>query len=454
MTRAAAASAAVERLSREAVTLDDLLENGQGVGRIDGLVVFVTGGLPGETARVAVDSVKRNYISAHVVSIEKASPQRVASICPVFPMCGGCQVLHLGYDAQLMWKRRMVMDALTRLGGLTGSPVDDVVPTPADVGVRYRNKVGLVTRFHAGEMQLGFYASRTHRVVRIERCPVLLPRLDAAVQALVGLAKDVPQPFSAAKHIVARASATGDDLVISFNGEKPNKALGGIAQELRHRIPALTGLCNTWEPENENAQFGSRFATIWGAPTLHETVAGAQLRFGITSFFQINTAVLELIAQRLLAELAGARRVVDLYCGVGTFAVILGMHGVASTGVEWFKPAADECAANAAANGVVNAAFEHASALEAVSGERGRTLLAGADAVILDPPRKGCEPLVLAAIARHAVRRIVYVSCNPATLARDAKMLVEAGYRIDRVTPYDMFPQTGHVEVVTIFSKT
>jgi 23S rRNA (uracil1939-C5)-methyltransferase len=454
LARAAADSAAVQRLIREPITLDDLLENGQGVGRIDGLVVFVTGGLPRETVRVAVDAVKRNYASAHVVSVEKPSPDRVASICAVFPTCGGCQVLHLAYAAQLAWKRRMVSDALTRLGGLAGVTVDDVIPTPAEVGTGYRNKVGLVTRFHDSEMQLGFYAARTHRVVGIERCPVLLPRLDAAVQALVGLAKEAPQPFSAAKHIVARASATGSELVVSFNGDKPNKALGAIAEEVRRRIPALTGLVSSWEPDSENAQFGKRSATLWGAPALHETVAGAHLRFGIASFFQINAAILELIAQRLLAELGGARRVVDVYCGVGTFAVILGMHGVASTGVEWFKPAADECAANAAANGVVNAAFEHASALEAVSGERGRTLLTGADAVILDPPRKGCEPQVLAAIAQHRVGRVVYVSCNPATLARDAKALVEAGYRIDRVTPYDMFPQTGHVEIVTTFSKT
>jgi 23S rRNA (uracil1939-C5)-methyltransferase len=452
--RAAADSAAVQRLTREPITLDDLLENGQGVGRIDGLVVFVTGGLPGETVRVAVDAVKRNYASAHVVSIEQPSPDRVPSICAVFPTCGGCQVLHLGYAAQLSWKRRMVSDALTRLGGQSGVAVDEVVPTPAHVDTGYRNKVGLVTRFHAGEMQLGFYAARTHRVVGVERCPVLLPRLDAAVQALVGLAKELPQPFSAARHVVARASTTGSELVVSFNGDKPNKALGAIADELRQRIPALTGLVSTWEPENENTQFGKRFATLWGVPALHETIAGAHLRFGIASFFQINTAILELIAQRLIGELAGARRVIDLYCGVGTFAVILGLHGVASTGVEWFKPAADECAANAAANGVVNAAFEHASALDAVSGERGRTLLTGADAVILDPPRKGCEPQVLAAIAQQRVARIVYVSCNPATLARDAKTLVEAGYRIDRVTPYDMFPQTGHVEIVMIFSKT
>jgi 23S rRNA (uracil1939-C5)-methyltransferase len=453
LTKPAADSAAVQRVSREPIDLNDLLENGQGVGRADGLVVFVTGGLPGERVRIAVDAIKRNYASAHVKAVERASPDRVESICPVFPACGGCQVLHLSLAAQLDWKRRMVGDALTRLGGIADVVVDEVVPTPTAIGVGYRNKVGLVTRFHSGTMQLGFYAARSHRVVAIERCPVLLPKLDAAVKALVALAKDAPQPFSAARHIVARASATGDELVVSFNGDRPNRALGALTDEVRSRISGLTGLVNSWDPENENAQFGKRFATLFGAPTMHERIAGADLRFGIESFFQINTAVLELIAQRLVSDLAGARRVVDLYCGVGTFAVILGMHGIASTGVEWFKPAAAECAANAAANGVINAAFEHASAVEAVSGERGRTLLTGADAVIVDPPRKGCEPQVLAAIAQHKVARIVYVSCNPATLARDARALVDAGYRLERVTPYDMFPQTGHVEALALFSK-
>ena len=453
MTRAVADSAAA-RLAREPITLDDLLENGQGVGRVDGLVAFVTGGLPGETVRVAVDAVKRNYVSAHVTAIETPSPKRVPSICPVFPRCGGCQALHLAYDAQLEWKRRMLADALRRLGGLADVEIDATVPTPASVGAGYRNKVSLVTRFADGAMQLGFYEARSHRIVPIEACPVLLPRLDEAVKRLVEMAKEMPQPFSGARHVVARASATGEELVVSFNGAKPNKAAGAYVDDLRARIPELTGVVASWELESENAVFGARSATLWGSPMLKETVAGAALRFGIESFFQINTAVLEVIAQRLVEELSGAARVVDLYCGVGTFAVILGRHGVSTTGVEWFKPAVDEAAANAAANGVVNAAFEHASAVDAVSGERGRTLLAGTGAVILDPPRKGCEPQVLNALADHGVSRIVYVSCNPATLARDASTLVARGYTVQRATPYDMFPQTGHVEIVTTFKKT
>lgn len=449
-----AADSAAAALSHDALTLDGLLENGQGVGRAGGIVAFVSGGLPGETVRIAVDAVKRNYVSAHVRSIEQASPDRVVPFCPVFATCGGCQTQHLAYAAQLVWKQRMVGDALARLGGLRDVSVDETIASPnAQRQTGYRNKASLVTLFSGGQMRLGFYAARTHRVVAIQGCPVLLPRLNAAVSELITYAGANPRPFAAAHNVVARASATGDALVLSFNGAKPNRALGALVDDLRAHVKGLTGLTSSWERENENAIFGDRFATLWGQPVLEESVAGAQLRFGITSFFQINVAVLELIAQHVVAELSAARRVVDMYCGVGTFGVILGKRGVSSTGVERFKPAADEAVANASRNGVVNAAFEHADAVEALSGERGRTLLAHAGAVILDPPRKGCEPPVLSALAVNAVPKIVYISCNPATLARDAKMLVAQGYQLERVTPYDMFPHTGHVEVVVTFVR-
>jgi 23S rRNA (uracil1939-C5)-methyltransferase len=300
-------------------------------------------------------------------------------------------------------------------------------------------------------MRLGFYAARSHRVVPIEHCPVTIERLDAAIRELVKLAAEQPQLFGGVRHVVARASVTDRQLVISFNSERPNKALSAAVDIVRARIQAMTGLVTNWEPASENAVFGKRFATLWGSPLTTEHVAGASLTFGAASFFQINTPVLEAIARHLEAALAGARRVVDLYCGVGTFGVILGKRGIASTGVEALKDAVEEAAANAAANGVTCAAFEHASAAQAVAGERGRTLFAGADAVIVDPPRRGCDPEVIAAIVNHRPARVEYVSCNPATLARDAKMLVAAGYRLRSVAPFDMFPQTGHIEVLAEF---
>jgi 23S rRNA (uracil1939-C5)-methyltransferase len=446
------ARSAAEAVAAQPLVLDDLLENGQGVGRVDGLVTFVTGGLPGERVRVAVDSVKRTYVSAHVVAIEAPSPDRVDAGCPVFPRCGGCQTLHYRYESQLAWKQRLVSDALTRLGGLHDVIVDPTIAPVGDPRAGYRNKVTLVTRYTGGAMRLGFYEARSHRVVPIERCPVLLPRLDAAVAQLVRFAADEPEGFSGITHVVARASSTGDELVVSFNGEKPNKRLGSLTGELVARIPALTGVAISWDLAGENAVFGRRQATLWGSPVVRETVAGATFSFGVASFFQINAATLELIAQRLIERLKGARRFIDLYCGVGTFSVILGKRGVASSGVESFAPAVGEAAANAAENGVTNAAFEHASVADALAGERGRTLLGGADAVLLDPPRKGCEPEILAALSENKVARVLYLSCNPATLARDAKSLAASGYRLERVAPFDMFPHTGHVEALAEFT--
>jgi 23S rRNA (uracil1939-C5)-methyltransferase len=334
-----------------------LLENGQAVGRIDGLVTFVTGGLPGERVRIAVDEVKRKHAAAHVVSIEEASKDRVDAGCPVFPRCGGCQTLHLRYGAELVWKRRLVADAIARIGGLKDVDVAEVVTAQPDGG-GYRNKVGLVCTWEHGAARLGFYAARSHRVVPIEGCPVLVPRLQDAVEKLVLFAREAPQAMRGVRHVVARASATQRELVVSFNGREPNKALGAAVPELLRRIPQLTGVVSNWDPPSENAVFGRRSAVLWGSPVLRERVRDADFTFGIASFFQINTALLELLAARIVDTLKDARRVVDLYSGVGTFAVLLGKAGVATTGVESFKPAVDEAAANAALNGVTNAAFE------------------------------------------------------------------------------------------------
>lgn len=439
-------------LARNPVVLEDLLENGQGVGRADGLVVFVTGGLPGERVRFAVDEVKRNYAGAHVVSIEEASADRVDSGCPVFPRCGGCQTLHLRYDAERAWKKRLVADAVARIGGIKDAPVADVV-TAQPGGGGYRNKVGLVCKWDRGAARLGFYAARSHRLVAIDGCPVLIPRLQDAVERIVRFARDFPQAMHGVAHVVARASATGSELVVSFNGKEPNKALRSVVPELEKRIPALTGIVSNWDPPSANAVFGRRFATLSGSPVVRERISEATFTFGIASFFQINTALLELLAARLIERLHGARRVVDLYAGVGTFAILLGKTGVATTGVESYKPAVDEAAANAAHNGITNAAFECAPVAEAVAGERGRSLLSGADAVIVDPPRKGCEEGVLSAIAANGVNRVLYVSCNPATLARDAGILASAGYALRSVQPFDMFPHTGHVEALAEFER-
>ena len=452
MTNNAAGNPPAVDLAHTPIHIDDLLANGQGVGRADGLVAFVTGALPGETARVAVDAVKQNYVSTHAVEILQRSPDRVETVCPVFPQCGGCQTLHLRYEAQLAWKRRMVADALTRLGGLSNVEVLPTVGEQLIDGTRYRNKVSLVPRLTAQGGEIGFYAARSHRVVPISHCPVLLPWLDDAVRALVAIVAKTPALLHGVRHIVARTGLARKTLVVAFSTGRKQPELAQHVDMLRKQIPGLTGIVESYEPASENAIFGRRCATLWGSPETIERVGQANFHFGIASFFQINTAILERIVERLLDRLSDARRVVDLYCGVGTFAIMLGKQGAAVTGIESYREAVDEAAVNAAINGVTTAVFECAPVVEAVAGQRGRTLLEGIDAAIVDPPRRGCEPSVLQALAGARVPRVEYLSCNPATLARDARLLVDAGYTLGTTTPFEMFPYTGHVEALTEFT--
>lgn len=440
-------------ITHQAATLhiEDLLANGQGVGRSDGLVTFVTGALPGEEVAIVVDARKANYLSAHATEILTPSPDRIESICPVFPRCGGCQALHFRYAAQLRWKQRMVADALERLAGFRDVEVRSTVASDFASPYRYRNKVGLVARVQGPDASLGFYAARSHRLVPIANCPVLLPWLDIAVGALIEFVRKNPGLLHDVRHIVLRTGLSRETLVMAISSARRRPELASFVEPLRNQIPSLTGLVASWDPPNENSLLGRRLAVLWGSSETSERVSGAAFRFGIDSFFQINTAVLEKIADEIFGRLADCRRLVDLYSGVGTFAVLAGMRGIAVTGVESNRRAVDEAAANAARNGVITAAFECADVEHAVQGERGATLLDGAGAVIVDPPRRGCEPGVLEALARAKTARIMYLSCNPATLARDARILVDGGYALRPVIPYDMFPFTGHVEVLAEF---
>lgn len=421
------------------------------MGRLEKLVAFVTGALPGEEVRVTIDARKANYLSAHVTSILNAAPERVASPCPVFPDCGGCQVLHLSYDAQLEWKRRMLSDALSRIGGFRDIPVEPAEPSPLINGTRYRNKVSLVVGKRGAKPVIGFYAARSHRVVPIRQCPVLLPRLNDAVVQFIAFAQKRPQVLHDLRHVVLRTSEAPDRLVLCLSTFRPQPELKSLSHELQHNMKDVSGIVASWNPASENAIFGRRFATLWGSEMLSETVGGSSFAFGVSSFFQINLGILERIAHELVNRLASAKRVVDLFCGVGTFAILLGKRGVIGIGVESQRGSVEQAASNAARNGVTNVAFECAAAEAAVAGVRGHSLLSGADAVIVDPPRRGCDPVVLRALGRDRVQRVEYLSCNPATLARDAKLLAECGYRLNSVKPYDMFPHTGHVEALAEF---
>jgi len=436
------------------VEFTDLLANGQAVGRFEGMVVFVDGPLPGERARIVLTEVKAKYAVGTVLERENDSTDRAEPFCAVFGDCGGCQVQHLAYPAQLAWKRRIVKDALTRIGGFTTLEVRE------PIGMRdpraYRNKMALVVEDCDGTTTFGFYRARSHELVPIEHCPVVLEPLDAAIAGLQNAARDpaTAGAFAGVKHVVMRAGIASTSGVLSLTTERRSPAIAAAAPALAKHVPGVGGISTSYELSNANAVIGRKMDFVWGEREMEETIEGVRFRVSPASFFQINGEMVAAIF-RALGELLGAQaRVVDLYCGAGTFAIFFAARGARVVGIEENGAAVAEARRNAALNGVENRVTFVQGRVEGALGQgAGLSALRDAEVVFLDPPRKGSDEATLAALADVGVPAIWYLSCNPATLARDLRYLAERGYRVGLVQPFDMFPQTGHVETLVTLSR-
>jgi 23S rRNA (uracil1939-C5)-methyltransferase len=430
------------------VTFTDLLANGQAVGRIDGLVIFVTGPLPGERATVRVTSVKAKYAVGEPVEYQTASELRAAPFCPVFGSCGGCQVQHLAYPAQLAWKEQIVRNALRRIGGFPDVAVEH--PVGMTVPRAYRNKMSLVVRPQAGETEFGFYMARSHDLVPIAGCPVVVPQLDAAISALRAAAAEpeTAPAFADVKHAIMRVGTASGQAVLSLSTDRHSAAIAAAAPALASRIPGVVGVSNSFEPRNANAVMGRKMAYVWGAREMEEVIEGVRFRVSPASFFQVNSEMVGKIFRFMEPGLRPTgRKIVDLYCGAGTFAIFFAARGAEVIGVEENPAAIREANLNAELNAVTGRARFIAGRVEGtVAAAAGRAALRGADIVFLDPPRKGSDEATLDAIAAAGVDNVWYLSCNPATLARDLRALETKGYVPGVVQPFDMFPQTGHVE--------
>ena len=439
--------------SEHEVRFTDLLANGQGVGRAAGVVVFVWGPLPEERARVRIVEVKKTYAVGELLEILESSPERATPFCSVFGTCGGCQVQHLAYDAQLRWKMRVVREALNRIGGFEDV---DVEPTVGMASPRaYRNKMALVVRQQSAEVRFGFYQMRSHDFVPIAGCPVVLPQLDDEIAALQHAANDreLQGVFDGVLHAISRAGSATGQSVLTLTTVEPSPALRRTAPALAQRVPGLVGITNSFAPRTANAIMGSRHRDVWGRSEMEERIGNLRYRVSAASFFQINTEIVGRIFDEL-EKLERPKRVVDLYCGAGTFSIWFAAHGAQVVGIEDNPSAIREAKANAALNGVAaNTQFVLGRAESAVARGPGRDALENADVVFLDPPRKGCEPQTLDALIAADVPAVWYLSCNPATLARDLARLRGAGYRLETVRPYDMFPQTGHVETLATMRR-
>ncbi len=437
------------------IAFTDLLANGQAVGRAGGVVVFCFGPLPQERALVRISSVKPKYAVGEMLKLLVGSPHRVVPFCSVFGLCGGCQVQHLSYAAQLAWKRDVVRNALSRIGGFADAQVRDTIGM--DVPRAYRNKMSLVVDHTYKTPTIGFYQQRSHDVVPIESCPIVMPALDKFIERLNrARLNDVVEPALAeTRHVVARSAQATGQSVVTLTTERASEKARKAAPALLKMLPGAVGISNSYDLNSANAIMGRAHHTLVGDSEIEESLGGVRYRVSGGSFFQVNVDIVQRILWFVQHGLDRPRQIVDLYCGAGTFSLFFAKHGATVLGIEENAQAIAEAQANAELNGLqAEATFRTGKVEDVVRAPDVARALAAADIVFLDPPRKGSDERTLAAVCDSSVANIWYLSCDPATLARDLKFLAAKGYRLGVVQPFDMFPQTGHVETLVTLYRT
>ncbi|MBR6955125.1 MAG: 23S rRNA (uracil(1939)-C(5))-methyltransferase RlmD [Clostridia bacterium] len=438
------------------LTCEGLGADMEGVCRHEGMAVFVPGMLPGETGRVRVVKVQPRFAFGRMEGApEQPSPHRRTPDCPAYPRCGGCSCRHMDYETTLAAKRRQVEDCFRRIGHLSveAAPVIGMAEPS-----RYRNKTALPVGGTAEAPVIGFYAPRSHTIISAADCPNAMPPAPDIAEALMAWMRRFRiEPYreeekkGLVRHLVVRVNRAGEALAcVVANGPRlPHEE--ALAEALRAAGAAGVVLNENTRPDN--VILGDRFRTLWGRDRLTDTLCGLSFSVSPAAFFQVNPVQTEVLYQTALdfAALRPEDTACDVYCGAGTITLLLARHCRSAIGIEVVPQAIDNARENARTNGIGNADFRVGAAetvLLALVAEGLRP-----DVITVDPPRKGLDPAVIAAIHEAAPRRVVYVSCNPATLARDAALLAEKGWQVEKVQPVDMFCWTSGVETVISLSQ-
>jgi 23S rRNA (uracil1939-C5)-methyltransferase len=437
--------------------ITDLSNQGDGVGRWEERVVFVPDVVPGDRIKARLTFVKPTFGRAKMLEILEPSPDRVRPACIVADKCGGCQWQAVDYPMQARAKEQQVKDALERIGGFKQVSIAPILS--ASQPLRYRNKVTYPLALSSeGQVKAGYYRKGTHQIINLNQCPVQDERLD---RLLTEVKQDIQQQGweiydgetnpRGLRHLAFRVGRrTGELLLtlVSSNWDLPG--IEQMASEWKERYPDLAGVCINRNETKGNRIFGEETRYVVGRPYLEERFAGLRFHIYPTTFFQVYTEQAERLLGCIVDELAltGQEILVDAYCGIGTLTLPLARRVDKAFGIEVQQEAVETAQENAKLNGIKNARFQASSVatvLPKVTERFGRS----PDVVLLDPPRKGCQDAVLSALVEMRPGRIVYMSCNPATLARDLKQLCgQGGYRLRHVQPADFFPQTAHVECV------
>lgn len=440
-------------------------QDGRGVARADGLVVFVSGTLEGETVTATVYTVHKTYATAGVVEIIKPSPYRAEPFCPVQESCGGCPMAHITYGKQLEVKKQTVSDAFTRLGKfeLADGMIHDTCGMTHPFA--YRNKMVFPVGMEKGKAVGGFYAPRSHSIIPLSHCASGEKAASAALACVTEFmnearvsAYDEKTKKGILRRVFVRTGYHTKELMVVICAAK--EQIPGeekLIQKLLHADYSgytLKSIVLNVNKKPNNLVLGDKNRTLWGADTIRDTLMGLSFSISPHSFFQVNPVQTEMLYQKALdlAEIGENDTVLDIYCGIGTISLCAAKRAKKVIGVEIVEKAISDAKENAARNGVNNAEFICGAAEDIVPELMQKNLQP--DVVIIDPPRKGSDEKTLAAILQAQPRRIVYVSCNPATLARDARFLADGGYTLCEVTPVDMFPNTEHVECCVLLCRT
>jgi len=462
------------------ITIGSLSSDGSGVARLDGKTVFVEEGVPGDTVEALITLDKKNYAVAKIIRIIEPSKDRTPPFCTYYHLCGACQLQHIDYSAQLKFKTQIVKDAASKIAGLSRDLVLDAIGAEQTWG--YRNKMQYPVRLRRkilnpkseilnkfkntnsksqNDVNIGYYRKGTHEVVDIDECIVLHPFLNKIASAVRKVIKDFRLPVydedrgrGLLRHVLARVGFKTKEALLCFiinNDEFPGSknVSNALIDELNRaeKTFRLKGIEKNVNTRQTNVILGQNTSGLWGQDHIEEKLGNIRFNISASSFFQINPAQTEKLYDTVkeFAGLTGKESVMDIYCGTGSISLWVAKDAKEVYGIEEVESAVEDAKANAKLNNIRNAFFKCAKAENAIKlyQEAGFR----PDVVILDPPRSGCSEIVLSAVKKLSPKKIIYVSCDPATLSRDLKILGDK-YGTKKVRPVDMFPQTSHIECV------
>lgn len=436
------------------VKIESLTHDGLGVARVDGFPVFVANALVGEEINMKVTLVKKKYAFGRAVDYFVTSGERVKPECGIYKQCGGCQVQHLSYEGQLKMKHDTVVNHLKRIGHIEDA---NVLPT---IGMqnpsRYRNKTQVPFGYADGKVVAGFYQKRSHEIINMQSCLIQTDISDQIVETMRQLCQELEiDPYNESlnlgvlRHVIVRVGFKTEEIMVTLvtrTHEIPNSEL--LIQRLVSKYPKIKSIAQNVNPKVTNVIFGDETRILYGEPYIYDEMNGIRFAISPRSFYQVNPIQTETLYSKAVeyAQLSGNEIVFDAYCGIGTITLFLAQHAKQVYGVEIIPEAIEDAKMNAQLNGFENTQFAVGKSEEIIPAWIENGIVP--DVIVVDPPRKGCDRSLLDTMLEAAPDRIVYVSCDSSTLARDLRVLIDGGYKLEVVQPVDMFPQTAHIECV------